>query len=165
MKNTLKSRMISFFLLNFGYLIPITLKTLKMKKGLKTIGIFILALQLQACGEMEIPDPNPGGNTGIDFSININSNPYTPLKTLGEAVIVTSQKVIVINVASGSFAALQSYCPNDQATNLNFNKSNATLVCPKDNASFDLNGKGSSGNLKKFRTTFSNNTGEIRIFE
>ena len=136
-----------------------------MNRYLKGLGIFVMALQLQACGEMAIPDPNPGGNTGVDFTININDNPYTNLKTIGGSAIAANEKVIVVNIASGSYLALQSYCPSDASVNLTFNRSNSTFVCSKDNSTYDLNGKGSSSSLKKYRTTFSNNSGEIRIFE
>jgi hypothetical protein len=136
-----------------------------MKKGLKGIGMFILALQLQACGEMEIPDPNPGGNTGVDFTININDNPYTNLKTVGGTAIAVNQKVLVVNISSGSYLAVQSFCPSDASVNLTFNRTNSTFVCGKDNTTYDLNGKGSSANLKKYTTTFTNNSGVIRIFE
>jgi hypothetical protein len=139
-----------------------------MKKGLKGIGIFILALQLQACGEMEIPDPNPGGNTGVDFTININNNPYTALKTAGGSAIVTDKKVIVVKPADNSipaYVALQSYCPSDASVNLTYNSSNRTFVCSKDNSTYDLTGKGTSTSLKRYSTTFSSNSGDIRVFE
>ncbi len=139
-----------------------------MKRYLQRIGIFIAALQLQACGEMEIPDPNPGGNTGVDFIININSNSYTNLKNTGGSAIVADKKVIVVKPADNSipaYVALQSYCPSDASVNLTYNSSSKTLVCSKDNSTYDLSGKGTSANLKTYNTTFSSNTGDIRIFE
>lgn len=139
-----------------------------MKRFLKGLGIIVAAVQLQACGEIEIPDPNPGGNTGLDFTININVNPYTDLKNTGRSYIVTDKKVIVVKPADNSiptYIALQSYCPSDASVNLTYNSSNKTFVCSKDNSTYDLSGKGTSANLKSYNTTFSSNTGDIRIFE
>ena len=125
-----------------------------------------MALQLQACGEMAIPDPNPGTSSGVDFTININDSPYTALKNLGGSVIVTDKKVIVAKTADGnipSYVALQSYCPSDVAVNLTYNSSNKTFICSKDNSSYDLNGKGASASLKKYYYTTNGNS--LRIFE
>lgn len=147
-----------------------------MKRYLKGLGIIITAIQLQACGEMEIPDPNPGGNTGVDFTININNSPFTSLKNVGNAIIVTGRdkdqnekgKIIIVKPAENTiplYVALQGTCPNDASINLTYNSSNGTFVCSKDNSTYDINGRGSSANLKKYITTFLSNTGEIRIFE
>lgn len=147
-----------------------------MKRYLKGLGIFVMALQLQACGEMEIPDPNLDDFDGVNFIININQNPFTALNKVGEAIVVTGRdkdqkekgKIIVVKPAENLiplYRALQGTCPNDASVNLTYNSSNRTFVCSKDNSTYDLEGKGSSGSLKRYNTTFSSNSGDIRISE
>ncbi len=129
---------------------------------------FFLVLGLQACGEMEIPDPvAPGSNGGLDVTINVNNQPYTALKNVGGSAIVTQQKVIVATIAAGSFIALSATCPSDEATFLTYVPGNREFRCSKDNAVYDESGKAKSGSgtLKKYFTTYSNNTGDIRIYE
>lgn len=137
-----------------------------MKKIIQGLTVIVIALQLQACGETEIPDPNPGGDTG--FIININQNPYTALQQVGGSAIVTDKKVIAVRLSSSTWAALSSYCPSDASVNLSYNSSSQTFSCSKDNSTYNIEGKatsGSSTNLKKYNTTFSNNNGDLRIFE
>lgn len=139
-----------------------------MKKYGKFYGIMALAFLFQACGETGIPDPDPKPSPGVDFSININQNPYTSLQQSGGFAIATQQKVIIARLDANNWAALSSYCPNDPAVSLTYNASDFTFRCSKDNSVFDHLGKvksGSSPDLTRYNTTFTNNTGVLRIFE
>ncbi|MCD8539992.1 MAG: hypothetical protein LRY55_09650 [Leadbetterella sp.] len=139
-----------------------------MKKYGKLCGIVALTFLFQACGETGIPDPNPGGSPGLDFSININQSPFTPLQNVGGSAIATQQKVIIARLDATNWAALSSYCPNDPTVSLTYNAADFTFRCSKDNSVFDHQGKvksGSSSNLTRYNTTFTNNTGVLRIFE
>lgn len=134
-----------------------------MKKIIKGLSLLTFVVLLQSCGETSLPDPNPGGYDGLDFTVNINDNPYRPLQNVGGYAIATSQKVIIARLATSTWTALSSTCPNDASATMQFNSKNNTFSCGS--ATFDANGKGSSGNLKKYNTTFSNNSGILRIFE
>lgn len=139
-----------------------------MKKYSRFYGIVAFAFLFQACGETELPDPNPGGSPGLDFSININQSPYTSLKNVGGSATNTQNKVIIARLSTSTWAALSSTCPNDGVSPITFNSGNQTFNCAKDNTVFDVNGKVTSGNSKaltKYETTFSVNSGELRIYE
>lgn len=127
-----------------------------------------MALLFQACGETAIPDPDPKGSPGLDFVININQSPYTALQNVGGSATNTQNKVIIARLASASWAALSSTCPNDATSPITYNSGNQTFTCAKDNSVFDATGKvvsGSSKALTKYETTFSVNSGELRIYE
>ncbi len=139
-----------------------------MKKYGKFYGIMALAFLFQACGEMEIPDPDPKPSPGVDFTININQSPYTPLQNVGGSATNTQHKVIIARLSSASWAALSASCPNDAASPITYNSGNQTFRCAKDNTVFDINGKvtsGTSNNLNQYKTTFLVNSGELRIYE
>lgn len=139
-----------------------------MKKHTRFYSIIVLAFLLQACGETGIPDPDPKPSPGLDFVININQSPYTPLKNVGGSATNTQNKVIIARLTSSTWAALASTCPNDGVSPISFNSGNQTFICSKDNTVFDATGKvvsGSSNALKKYETTFSVNSGELRIYE
>ena len=132
-------------------------------------GVLILfTIGLNSCGTGEIPDPNPGGFTGLDFTINISQSPYTTLQVAGGSAIVTDKKVIVARLDNANWAAVQSYCPNDNTTNLTYSASDKTFRCSKDGSVFNFDGSVKSGNsekLKRFNYTFNVNNNNLRIFE
>ncbi len=139
-----------------------------MKKYSTFCGILLMSFLFQACGETGIPDPDPKPSPGIDFVININQSPYTALKNVGGSATNTQNKVIIARLSTSTWAALSSTCPNDGASPITFNSGNQTFLCAKDNTVFDVNGKVTSGNSKaltKYETTFSVNSGELRIYE
>lgn len=133
--------------------------------------IIVFSFSLQSCGEMEIPDPNPGGFDGVDFKITITQNPYTALQNVGGSAIIKEHKVIVARLTNSNWFAYQSYCPSDSNVELVFKfgginaPEQSTFTCPKDNAVYDYTGKGSSGNLKPYATTFSVDSGVLRVYE
>lgn len=139
-----------------------------MKKYGKLYGIMALAVLFQACGETGIPDPDPKPSPGVDFTININQSPYTALQNTGGSATNTQNKVIIARLSTSTWAALSSTCPNDGVSPITFNSGNQTFRCAADNTVFDVTGKvtsGSSKNLTKYETTFSVNSGELRIYE
>lgn len=139
-----------------------------MKKYGKFYGMIAFAFLFQACGETGIPDPDPKPSPGLDFTININQSPYTALQQPGGSALVTQQKVIVARLDATNWAALSGYCPNDPTVALTYNPTDFSFRCSKDNSVFDYQGKvksGSSPNLTRYNTTFTNNTGILRIFE
>ena len=139
-----------------------------MRKYSTLTSLLALALLFQACGETAIPDPDPKGSPGLDFTININQSPFTALQNVGGSATHVQNKVIIARLTSANWTALSSTCPNDPTSSITYNSGNQTFVCAKDNTVFDTNGKVVSGNsnaLTKYQTTFSVNSGELRIYE
>lgn len=131
--------------------------------------IIVFSFSLQSCGEMEIPDPNPGGFDGVDFKINISQNPYTVLQNPGYAALVEEHNVIIARVTDVDWFAVQSKCPKDNEVlkfNMDFNNpANFNFTCAKDGSKYVYDGKGSVSGLKNYNTTFSVTGNTVRVFE
>lgn len=143
-----------------------------MKKYGKFYGMIAFAFLFQACGETGIPDPDPKPSPGLDFIININESPYTALKNVAGSAIDTKNKVIIARLSSSTWAAVSSTCPNNSGTSVRFDGGPYYFICTDPITSvitsFDLQGKAldqNSKNLTSYKTTFSVNSGELRIYE
>ena len=130
--------------------------------------LIISALALQGCGETALPDPNPQGSSGTDVEIDINNSTYSDLKQVGGTVLLSTQKIRVARYQAERWSAVQGYCPSDATVALSYNHSDLSYRCSKDNSVYGVDGKaksGSSTNLKVYNTSFSANSGILRIFE
>jgi hypothetical protein len=137
-----------------------------MKKAL--FSLLVSALALQGCGETALPDPNPQGSNGLDIEIDINNSTYSALKQVGGSALLNTQKIRVARYQTERWSAVQGYCPSDATVALSYNHADLTYRCSKDNSVYGIDGKaksGSSTNLKVYNTSFSANSGILRIFE
>lgn len=137
-----------------------------MKKAL--FSLLVSTLALQGCGETALPDPNPHGSAGIDIEIDINQSAYSALRQVGGSTLLNTQKIRVARYQAEKWSAVQGYCPSDASVALTYNHADLTYRCSKDNSVYAIDGKAKSGattNLKLYSTSFSANSGVLRIFE
>lgn len=147
--------------------------TIERKDFLKQVGLGFGAIMLmnclQGCGETEIPDPNPGGNTGkVDFTIDISTSTYNKLQTKGGFVVVANQKVIIARTQADSWIAVSSVCTHE-GTTIGYQAASNDFRCPNHGAEFTATGAVQKGPaaaaLKKYIVTFTANTNTLRVFE
>lgn len=143
-----------------------------MKNYGKFYGMIAFAFLFQACGETGLPDPDPKPSPGLDFVININKSPYTALTKVSGSATDTKNKVIIARLSASTWAALSSTCPNNSGASVRFDAGPYYFFCTDPvtgaNTIFDLQGKAleqNSKNLTSYKTTFSVNSGELRIYE
>jgi cytochrome b6-f complex iron-sulfur subunit len=147
--------------------------TIERKDFLKQVGLGFGAIMLmnclQGCGETEIPDPNPGSNTGkVDFTIDISTSTYSKLQTKGGYVVVANQKVIIARTQADSWIAVSSACTHE-GTTIDYRSSSNDFICNNHKSEFTATGavqKGPAASaLKKYNVTFTANTNTLRVFE
>lgn len=140
------------------------------KEFMKQVGLGFGAIVLmncvQACTGADIPDPNPVNTGKLDFKLNINTQ--TALKTKGGFYVDATNKVIVARTLTDSWIAVDSSCTH-QGTTIGYRKESDDFLCPLHGAEFKNTGAVQKGPatlaLKKYKVTFSTNSGELRIFE
>lgn len=140
-----------------------------MKHVGMSVGGILLLNCLQACTETEIPDPMQGGNTGVDFTLDLNVAGNSALNNGGGAVVNATNRVIVARSADKSaFFAVQSNCTH-QGTTVVFQANNNVFFCPNHGSNFQTSGAVVNGPatspLKRYKTSFDASANTIRIFE
>ena len=147
--------------------------TIDRKDFLKQVGTgfgaIILMNCIQACSSSEIPDPTPPVVTGkLDFTVDINMAANAALKTKGGFIVNKDKNVIIARTNDDAFIAVSSKCTHQQVE-LAFKGAANNFECPLHGSQFDTTGKvtkGPAGSaLTKYNTTFTANTGVVRIFE
>lgn len=147
--------------------------TIDRKDFLKQVGVgfgaIVLMNCLQSCGETEIPDPNPGGNSGkVDFSVDISATANKALQTKGGFLVVSDQKVIIARTLADNWIAVSSVCTHESTT-VKYISGSSIFQCPNHGSEFKENGAVSKGPaasaLKKYNVTFTANTNTLRVFE
>ncbi|MCA0365132.1 MAG: Rieske (2Fe-2S) protein [Bacteroidetes bacterium] len=147
--------------------------TIDRKDFLKQVGVGFGAVMLmnclQGCSETEIPDPNPGGNTGkVDFSIDISAQTYKALQTKGGYVVISDKKIIIARTLNDNWIAVSSECTHEGST-IKYVASSSIFQCPNHGAEFKESGAVSKSPapsaLKKYNVTFTANTNTLRVFE
>jgi cytochrome b6-f complex iron-sulfur subunit len=117
--------------------------------------------------------PAPGGSaavtgttTGgsINFNVDLTSNDYKKLKTIGEFVIIGD--TIVIATGSDKFVALSKACTH-QGTTVNYRSASSDIFCPNHGSVFKTDGsvqKGPAASpLTVFKTTLSTNGNSLNV--
>lgn len=150
-----------------------TPKTMDRKEFMKHVGMsvggIILMNCLQSCTETEIPDPMTPGNTGVDFTLDLNVAGNSALNNGGGSVVNVANKVIVARSQDKStFFAVQSNCTH-QGTTVQWQGNNNQFFCPNHSSRFQTTGAVVNGPatapLKRFNTSFDASANTIRIFE
>ncbi|WP_055143282.1 QcrA and Rieske domain-containing protein [Jiulongibacter sediminis] len=147
--------------------------TIDRKDFMKQMGIGFGAIMLmnclQSCSEGEIPDPNPnpGGSTGVDFTLDLNAAANSSLKTQGGFLVVSSRNIIVARTLNDTFIAVSSSCTH-QGTTVNYRANTNDFRCPNHGSEFSNTGAVTNGPatsaLKKYNTSFDETANTIRIF-
>lgn len=104
--------------------------------------------------------------TGIDFTIDLNSNEGAGLQNNGDFIL--KDYVVVVKNLEGNFVAASQICSHQQTEEVRFvDNDGGTYYCSSHGARFDQTGKplnGVTGNpLKIFQTELSGNI--LRVFE
>ncbi|MGR3809107.1 QcrA and Rieske domain-containing protein [Jiulongibacter sp. NS-SX5] len=147
-------------------------KSIGRKDFMKQVGIGFGAIMLmnclQSCSDGEIPEPNPGGgNSGIDFTLDLNDNDNSDLRVNGGFKVINSQGVIVARTLADTFIAVSSACTH-QGTTVNYRANTNDFRCPNHGSEFTAVGAVSKGPatsaLTKFNTSFDETANTLRIF-
>ncbi len=147
--------------------------TIDRKDFLKQVGTGFGAIMLmnciQACSSSEIPDPVPPVVTGkLDFTVDINLAANAALKSKGGFLVNKDKSVIIARTNDDSFIAVSSKCTHQQVE-IAYKAAANNFECPLHGSQFDATGKVVKGPaasaLTKYNTTFTANTGVLRIFE
>lgn len=147
-------------------------QTIDRKDFMKQVGMGFGAIMLmnclQGCSESEIPDPNPIGGTGIDFTVDIMANANKALQTKGGFLVVSDKKIIIARTNADTWIAVSSACTH-QGTTVQFRATQGDFLCPNHLSTFSANGavtkSPATSPLKKYNITFSANTNTLRVFE
>jgi len=102
--------------------------------------------------------------SGKDFTINLDEANYSPLKTVGNFVVV--QEVVVACTAVGVYKAVTLICSHAGQKQVAYRKSENDFYCSAHGANFDINGKGKNSNGSKGLTVYSTTLSgsNLRIF-
>lgn len=132
-------------------------------------GSLIVSSCLGACGKSDSATPSSGtptsgGNTKVDFTINVSTNSDISAKGW------TIQNNIIIAKNGSDYIALSGACTH-QGASLTYNSNSNTFPCSLSGAPhgsvFDSNGNRTQGpassELKKYNTTLSGTS--LRVFE
>lgn len=140
-----------------------------MKHVGMSVGGILLLNCLQACTGREIPDPMQPGNTGVDFTLDLNAAAGNALNNGGGFVVSVANKVIVARSQDKStFFAVQSNCTHENFQ-LTFQGNNNRFNCGLHGSNFQISGAVANGPatsaLKRYNTSFDASANTIRIFE
>jgi cytochrome b6-f complex iron-sulfur subunit len=147
--------------------------TLDRKDFLKQVGTGFGAIMLmnciQACSTAEIPDPVGPINTGkLDFTVDINAAANSVLKSKGSFLVIKDKNVILARTNDDNWIAVSSKCTHE-LTVINYQPATNDFRCPNHGAEFKSTGAVQKGPattaLTKYSTTFTANSGIVRIFE
>ncbi|PLK43695.1 ubiquinol-cytochrome c reductase iron-sulfur subunit [Emticicia sp. TH156] len=141
-----------------------------MKQVGISFGAILLMNCLQACDSGgEVPDPNPGGNSGkVDFVLDLNNATYAVLKNKGGNVVVKPQNIIVARTNTDTFIAVSAICTH-QASTINYRAASNDFLCPNHLSEFTADGTVQKGPattpLKKYLVSVDVTNNTVRIFE
>ena len=136
-----------------------------MKKAGLSIGGILLLNCLQACSDdTEVTPISPR----LDFSLDLNQNTNSALRSPNGFLVVNSQRVIVVRLANNEFIAVQSNCTH-QGVTVAFRANQNDFYCSAHGSSFQLDGtviNGPAGSpLRQYKYSFDVTSNILRIFE
>ena len=125
-----------------------------MKKAGLSIGGILLLNCLQACSDdTEVTPISPR----LDFSLDLNQNTNSALRSPNGFLVVNSQRVIVVRLANNEFIAVQSNCTH-QGVTVAFRANQNDFYCSAHGSSFQLDGtviNGPAGSpLRQYKYSF-----------
>ena len=136
-----------------------------MKKAGLSIGGILLLNCLQACSDdTEVTPISPR----LDFSLDLNQNTNSALRSPNGFLVINSQRVIVVRLANNEFIAVQSNCTH-QGVTVAFRANQNDFYCSAHGSSFQLDGtviNGPAGSpLRQYKYSFDVTSNILRIFE
>lgn len=151
---------------------PIDGVTIDRKEFMRQVGIGFGAIMLMNCLQScsdggEIPDPNPGTSTKLDFTIDLKTTDYSGLKTKGGFAVVKAQNVIVAHTNVDTWIAVDSKCTHEQTT-INYRAASNDFLCPNHGSVFTAVGAVTTGPatsaLTRYNTSFDATNNTLRVF-
>jgi len=147
---------------------------MERKQFLRSLGagaaFAIVFPSVQSCSKDGNGDVSPEDMrpipTGIDFTIDLNSNEGTSLQNNGDYIL--KDYVVVVKNLEGNFVAASQICSHQQTEEVRFVENDGGIYyCSTHGARFDQTGKPlnsiTSNPLKIFQTELTGNL--LRVFE
>jgi len=139
------------------------LKSLRFK-GASLLAVYCGAASVSSCIN-EAGDPpggTTGGETGLDFTLDLNDNAYSSLKSVGNYLIV--DKVVVARVSEDAFAAVTLICTHENRAKIIYQGTG--FYCTEHGAKYTITGEGLNSEDKKginaYNTAFTDST--LRVY-
>jgi cytochrome b6-f complex iron-sulfur subunit len=131
-------------------------------------GAIVLMNCIQSCADDSIPDPVAPTPTGkLDFTVNINDTANAALKSKGGFLVNKANNVIIARTNDDTWIAVDSRCTHQQVE-VKYEATANNFVCPLHGSTFSSTGavvkSPATSPLTKYNTTFSANTGVLRVF-
>lgn len=128
-------------------------------KGASLLAIYCGASTLSSCINEA---GNPSGNTGLDFTLDLNDSTNAVLKTIGGYLI--SNRIVIARVSTDSFAAVTQVCSHENKAKVIYR--NSEFYCTEHGARYTtagvgLNSEGKKG-IKAYNTEL--NGSALRIY-
>lgn len=138
------------------------LKSLGLK-GASLFAVYCAASGLSSCVNESMDPTNPGGVSGNELILDLNSAAYTKLNTVGNYVVVSG--IVVARVSATAFAAVTQVCSHEGRRQVVFNA--GEFYCAAHGARFDTAGKGlnstGSKGLKTYATLLEGTTLKVTV--
>jgi Rieske Fe-S protein len=132
-----------------------------------------ISLLLNGCSKGINPEAStPIPNVSVSLNININSAPYTTLKTVGGVAYASGgyRGLLLYRLTSSTIMAYDRTCSYNlsDANGIVNSQTNGTAICLECESTYNLyNGNVNTGpstiGLKSYKTTFSSNTGSLTV--
>lgn len=127
--------------------------------------LFLAPALLNSCSKSSDPAPTDttgGTNTGGTTTVDLTSNEYSALKTVGG--FAYSGNIIIIRTGTSSYIALSSICTHQSCT-VAYSSSDDKIKCPCHGSMFSTGGSVLQGpaasSLKSYNVTLSGTTLKI----
>ncbi len=127
--------------------------------------LFLAPALLNSCSKSSDPSPTDttgGTNTGGTTTVDLTSNDFSALKTVGG--FAYSGNIIIIRTGTSSYVALSSICTHQSCT-VAYSSSDDKIKCPCHGSMFSTGGSVLQGpaasSLKSYNVTLSGNTLKI----
>ena len=121
--------------------------------------LFLAPALLNSCSKSSDPAPTDttgGTNTGGTTTVDLNSNDFAALKTVGG--FAYSGNIIIIRTGTSSYVALSSICTHQSCT-VAYSSSDDKIKCPCHGSMFSTGGSVLQGpaasSLKSYNVTLS----------
>ncbi|WP_460637696.1 QcrA and Rieske domain-containing protein [Larkinella harenae] len=139
---------------------------IKRSEFLRSLGLSSAALMafycmgtLTSCSkDTDEPDPDPGAGTGVDFTLDLTSNDYKALQTIGG--FAYKDDVLVARVKNGNYIALSKICTH-QASTVTYRSASDDVYCATHGSEYTTAGvvkvpaQSGQRNLTQFKTTLT----------
>jgi cytochrome b6-f complex iron-sulfur subunit len=101
--------------------------------------LFLSPALLNSCSKSGDPDPSPpgGNNNGGEITVDLTSNDFSTLKTVGG--FAYSGNIIIIRTSSTAYIALSKVCTHQSCT-VAYNSTADRIDCPCHGSQYSING-------------------------